>query len=119
MTEPIREYFSLLIQSLYERITGNEDAENDLLDKLDKLYYNFSQDECDIVKMIVMELKEKEQTIEMRKKVIEKNYGLDSSYKVICDETNNTLEDAENGVVNVDIIITHPKTIDKLPLNLQ
>jgi hypothetical protein len=58
MTEPIREYFSLLIQSLYERITGNEDAENDLLDKLDKLYYNFSQDECDIVKMIVMELKE-------------------------------------------------------------
>ena len=61
----------------------------------------------------------KEQTIEMRKKVIEKNYGLDSSYKIICDETNNTLEDAENGVVNVDIIITHPKTIDKLPLNLQ
>ena len=41
------------------------------------------------------------------------------SYKIICDETNNTLEDAENGVVNVDIIITHPKTIDKLPLNLQ
>lgn len=60
----------------------------------------------------------KEQTIEMRKKVIEKNYGLDSSYKIICDETNNTLEDAENGVVNVDIIITHHKTIDKLPLNL-
>jgi hypothetical protein len=61
----------------------------------------------------------KEQTIEMRKKVIEKNYGLDSSYKIICDETNNTLKDAENGVVNVDIIITHHKTIDKLPLNLQ
>ena len=40
------------------------------------------------------------------------------SYKIICDETNNTLEDAENGVVNVDIIITHHKTIDKLPLNL-
>ena len=40
-------------------------------------------------------------------------------YKITCDETNNTLEDAENGVVNVDIIITHPKTIDKLPLNLQ
>ena len=61
----------------------------------------------------------KEQTIEMRKKVIEKNYGLDSSYKITCDETNNTLKDAENGVVNVDIIITHHKTIDKLPLNLQ
>jgi hypothetical protein len=57
MTEPIREYFSLLIQSLYERITGNEDAENNLLDKMDKLYYNFSEDECDIVEMIVMELK--------------------------------------------------------------
>ena len=61
----------------------------------------------------------KEQSIEMRKQVIEKNYGLDSSYKITCDETNNTLEDAENGVVNVDIIITHHKTIDKLPLNLQ
>jgi len=60
----------------------------------------------------------KEQTIEMRKKVIEENYRLDTSYKIICDETNNTLEDAENGVVNVDIIITHHKTIDKLPLNL-
>ena len=45
MTEPIREYFSILIQSLYKRITGNEDAENDLLDKMDKLYYNFSQEE--------------------------------------------------------------------------
>ena len=45
-----------------------------------------------------------EQAIEMRKQVIEKNYGLDSSYKVICDDTNNTLEDAENGVVNVTII---------------
>jgi len=28
MTEPIREYFSILIQSLYERITGNEIADN-------------------------------------------------------------------------------------------
>jgi hypothetical protein len=55
MTEPIREYFSILIQSLYERITGNEDAENNLLDKLDKIYYNFSQEEVDIVGMIVME----------------------------------------------------------------
>jgi hypothetical protein len=55
MTEPIREYFSILIQSLYERITGNEDAENDLLDKLDKIYYNFSQEEVDIAGMIVME----------------------------------------------------------------
>jgi hypothetical protein len=60
----------------------------------------------------------KEQTIQMRKKVIEENYGLDSSYKVICDETNNTLEDAENGVVNVDIIITHHKTIDKITFEL-
>ena len=55
MSEPIREYFSLLIQSLYERITGNEDAENNLIDKLDKIYYNFSQEEVDIVGMIVME----------------------------------------------------------------
>jgi hypothetical protein len=57
MIEPIREYFLILIQSLYERINGNEDAENNLLDKMDKLYYNFSEDECDIVEMIVMELK--------------------------------------------------------------
>lgn len=59
MTEPIREYFSLLIQSLYERITGNEDAENDLLDKLDEIYYNFSQEEINIMEMIVMELNKK------------------------------------------------------------
>jgi hypothetical protein len=52
----------------------------------------------------------KEQTIQMRKKVIEEIYGLDSSYKIICDETNNTPEDAENGMVNVDIIITPHKT---------
>jgi hypothetical protein len=57
MTEPIREYFSILIQSLYERINGNEDAENDLLDKMDKLYFNFSEDEINIAEMIVMELK--------------------------------------------------------------
>ena len=48
----------------------------------------------------------KEQVIEIKKQVIEKNYGLDRSYKVICDETNNTPEDVENGVVNVDIIFT-------------
>ena len=59
MPEPIREYFSLLIQSLYERITGNEDAENDLLDKLDEIYYNFSQEEINIMEMIVMELNKK------------------------------------------------------------
>ena len=59
-----------------------------------------------------------EQAIETRKQVIEKNYGLDSSYKVICDETNNTPEDAENGMVNVDIIITQYKTIDQISLSL-
>jgi hypothetical protein len=58
----------------------------------------------------------KEQTIQMRKKVIEENYRLNSSYKVICDETNNTLEDAENGVVNVTIIPY--KTIDKITFEL-
>ena len=57
-----------------------------------------------------------EQAIETRKQVIEKNYGLDSSYKVICDETNNTPEDAENGMVNVDIIPY--KTIDQISLSL-
>ena len=54
----------------------------------------------------------KEQSIETIKQVIEKNYRLDKSYKVICDETNNTPEDAENGMVNVTII---PYTlVDKL-----
>jgi hypothetical protein len=49
----------------------------------------------------------KEQAIETRKQVIEKNYEFHSSYKVICDETNNTPEDIENGVVNVTIILTY------------
>ena len=57
-----------------------------------------------------------EQAIETRKQVIEKNYGLYSSYKVNCDETNNTPEDAENGMVNVDIIPY--KTIDQISLSL-
>jgi hypothetical protein len=35
---------------------------------------------------------------------------------IICDETNNTLEDAENGVVNVTIIPY--KTIDKITFEL-
>jgi hypothetical protein len=32
-------------------------------------------------------------------------YGLPKKYKVICDETNNTPEDIENGVVNATIEI--------------
>ena len=33
----------------------------------------------------------------------DENYGLPYTYKVVCDETNNTPEDVENGVVNADI----------------
>jgi hypothetical protein len=45
----------------------------------------------------------KEESIKKMQKVVEKNYGLPERYKVICDETNNTSEDIENGVVKVDI----------------
>jgi hypothetical protein len=46
----------------------------------------------------------KEEVMKLRQKVVEENYGLPESYKVICDETNNTPEDIENGVVNVTIL---------------
>ena len=45
----------------------------------------------------------KEEAIKMRQKVVDENYGLPYTYKVVCDETNNTPEDVENGVVNADI----------------
>ena len=73
------------------------DEQKEIFDKIKKeLDASFQHNLFDKEKII-------EQAIETRKQVIEKNYGLDNSYKVICDETNNTPEDAENGIVNVRV----------------
>ena len=39
--------------------------------------------------------------------------------KVVCDETNNTKEDIENGSVNVDIYGTVIDKIDKIDITLE
>lgn len=47
----------------------------------------------------------KEESQKKMKIIQQTNYGLSEKYKVICDETNNSQEDIENGVVNVSIIM--------------
>jgi hypothetical protein len=39
--------------------------------------------------------------------------------KVVCDETNNTKEDVDNGVVNVDIYGVVVDKIDKIDVTLE
>jgi hypothetical protein len=44
-------------------------------------------------------------TEEQRKQLEEiRQCFLSDNYKIICDETNNTLEDIENGMINVMVI---------------
>ncbi len=38
-------------------------------------------------------------------------------FQIICDETNNTPEDVENGVVNVTIV--HPIALDRIPVSFE
>ncbi len=52
----------------------------------------------------------------MLSETIEK-YGHVNHCQIICDETNNTPEDVENGVVNVTIV--HPIAFDRIPVSFE
>lgn len=56
MSDLLREYFSVLIESLYERIYGDESKEDLLLGRLDKLFEKFTEEERDIVDEVLNEM---------------------------------------------------------------
>jgi hypothetical protein len=57
MNENIQKYFSILINSLYARIQGNEEEEDSLLDCLDTIWNNFTPEEIEIINKIIKEFK--------------------------------------------------------------
>ncbi len=57
MNENIQKYFSILMESLYARIQGNEEEEDSLLDYLDKIWNNFTPEEIEIINKIIKEFK--------------------------------------------------------------
>ena len=57
MNEEIQKYFSILIDSLYARIQGNEEEEDLLLGYLDKIWYNLTPEQIEIISKIIKQLK--------------------------------------------------------------
>ena len=57
MNEEIQKYFSILIDSLYARIQGNEEEENLLLGYLDKIWDNLTSEQIEIISKIIKQFK--------------------------------------------------------------
>ncbi len=57
MNENVQNYFSILMESLYARIQGNEEEEDSLLDYLDKIWNNLTPEEIGIINKIIKEFK--------------------------------------------------------------
>ena len=57
MNEKIQKYFSILINSLYARIQGNEEEEDLLLGYLDKIWYNLTPEQIEIISKIIKQFK--------------------------------------------------------------
>lgn len=57
MTEEIQKYFSILIDSLYARIQGNEEEEDLLLGHLDKIWDNLTSEQIEIINKIIKQFK--------------------------------------------------------------
>lgn len=57
MNEEIQKYFSILIDSLYARIQGNEEEEDLLLGYLDKIWYNLTPEQIEIISKIIKQFK--------------------------------------------------------------
>ena len=57
MNEEIQKYFSILINSLYARIQGNEEEEDLLLGYLDKIWYNLTPEQIEIISKIIKQFK--------------------------------------------------------------
>ena len=57
MNEEIQKYFSILIDSLYARIQGNEEEENLLLGYLDKIWDSLTSEQIEIISKIIKQFK--------------------------------------------------------------
>lgn len=57
MNEEIQKYFSILIDSLYARIQGNDEEEDLLLEYLDKIWYNLTPEQIEIISKIIKQFK--------------------------------------------------------------
>ena len=57
MNEKIQKYFSVLINSLYARIQGNNEEEDLLLDCLDIIWDDLTPEQIEIISKIINEFK--------------------------------------------------------------
>ena len=57
MNEKIQKYFSILIDSLYARIQGNNEEEDLLLDCLDTIWDDLTPEQIEIISKIIKEFK--------------------------------------------------------------
>tara|TARA_R110000868_G_scaffold134059_2_gene345893 strand:+ start:267 stop:446 length:180 start_codon:yes stop_codon:yes gene_type:complete len=57
MNEEIQKYFSILINSLYARIQGNDEEEDLLLDCLDTIWDDLTPEQIEIISKIIKEFK--------------------------------------------------------------
>lgn len=57
MNEKIQKYFSILINSLYARIQGNNEEEDLLLDCLDTIWDDLTPEQIEIISKIIKEFK--------------------------------------------------------------
>ena len=57
MNEKIQKYFSVLINSLYARIQGNNEEEDLLLDCLDTIWDDLTPEQIEIISKIIKEFK--------------------------------------------------------------
>ena len=57
MNEKIQKYFSILINSLYARIQGNEEEEDLLLDCLDTIWDDLTPEQIEIISKIIKQFK--------------------------------------------------------------
>ena len=57
MNEEIQKYFSILIDSLYARIQGNEEEEDLLLGYLDKIWHNLTPEQIEIISKIIKQFR--------------------------------------------------------------
>ena len=57
MNEEIQKYFSILINSLYARIQGNEEEEDLLLWYLDKIWDNLTSEQIEIIGKIIKQFR--------------------------------------------------------------
>lgn len=53
MNKELKEYFNLLIESLYARVTDDEETEDLILEQLDDIWWNLPLEETEILNKII------------------------------------------------------------------